>query len=87
MTLDEFRDLLERSMDGYALMRADPDFDGSCPCFALWVDGVEVRGHCWRSSCDSHTGAGLHGALPPDLAFRLASLMTRMDWGGEWTWA
>jgi hypothetical protein len=69
--------------DGYDLLRLDLDYDGSCPCFMLTLDGTRLEGHCWRV-CHRCKGCGIHYEGDEETALRAKTLLDAIDWYGEW---
>lgn len=67
----------------------DPDYDGSCPCFAVNLEVVGhivvIEGSCWRvsMSCDKQD-LRLNSSLPRDELLRVgAALKQKLD-AQEW---
>jgi hypothetical protein len=72
--------------DGHDLLKRDPEYDGSCPCFELSEPGLRVVGHCWRTRYEgcSCRFAGVHVWGPAWAAKRVKVLLDELGWCG-WT--
>ena len=86
MNITELRVRVQRAEDGYDILRLGEEYEGSCPCFWVHGEDFDIEGHCWRPRCDSHEGVGLHANVPADIGRRMATLLTELDWYGEWLW-
>ena len=51
------------------------DCQGSCPCGKLYIRGINIEFHCWRSSCDKDCRySGLHIRQHYDFNYSRADL-------------
>lgn len=69
--------------DGYALLRLDPEYDGSCPCATIALPSGVYELHCWRV-CTDCAGCGLHYEGDEATALAMKGVLDAMDWYGEW---